>query len=118
MLSFTKACARLGCAVAAFAVVFAFPLTAASEVESEAGEFAVPTLEAADNTTMACGAVGAMVFFCPDGVEEAASQAAAWECGQHGQVVDELTIDCWHLGGGYWRYTATVSCKEPETNLW
>ncbi len=95
----------------------ATPLTPETEAEAPS---APAMLDVA--ATAPCAEAGATspmgVLSCPDEVEEAQTRAAAWECGQHGQVVDELEIDCWHLGGGYWSYTATVSCKVPGTNLW
>ncbi|MDE2661486.1 MAG: hypothetical protein OXI39_00575 [Gemmatimonadota bacterium] len=117
---------KVSTGIVALALLIAAPLEATETPEADA-PYAALTLETAAPAACAelasvTGEVGATmslgISMCPDEVVAAAALDAGWECWQHGQIVDELEINCFYLGGGYWSYSARVSCKVPPSNTW
>lgn len=107
---------KIGTGILALALLVAAPLAAAETFEAEASYTAM-TLEFA--ATVACSEAELTsltgVLSCPEGVEGAAQEAAEAACAEHGMWVDEIEIDCWHLGGGWWHYSARFSCTREIT---
>ena len=78
-----------------------------------------PASTTLDAATVACAEADVASFTgvisCPEGAEEAASEAAESACAEHGMWVSEFEVNCWHLGGGVWYFSARYSCTREIT---
>ena len=81
------------------------------EVSGIAATKATPTPAVVRGTEAGTCTAGA--YYCPDEVRDAAWEHAwdaIWRCWNNGEHAD-VKVNCWHLGGGHWHYSARISCK-------
>ena len=93
-------------------LLIAAPLSAASVSEAETPTPAA-TLESFG--TMVCEIIineaGEVQTFCPDGFADDAAEAAENDCFSRGGYAVDISVSCFYLGGGYWRYRLEYGCE-------